>query len=242
MKSIFLADAHLRNPADPAYQDLLIFLKNLPADLENLFILGDFFDFWHGYQNTVLSHYTPILNALKGLADKGVNIHFFAGNHEVSCGPRLQEIGSCHMEYARVEIDNQKIYLAHGDRLNPEDYLYRLWRSFLRSRFTRKILDILPIFVTLKIADTLSRSGQRCNENRKLIPPQVLNSCAALLKDKDDIQAVVIGHFHQKQQETFTTRSGPKSLYILGAWINNRSYLQLENGQFSFHQSVSESV
>lgn len=238
MKSIFLADAHLQNPSDPAYRDLLNFLENLPADLENLFILGDFFDFWHGYQDAVFSHYTPVLIALKELSDRGVNIHFFAGNHEVSCGPRLQEIGNCHMEDARVEIDGQKIYLAHGDWLNPGDYLYRLWRSFLRSQFTLKILDILPIFITLKIAKTLSQSGQRCDENKKFIPSQVLNSCATILNREDDIQAIVIGHFHQKHKETFTTKSGPKALYILGDWVNNRSHLLLEDGQFSFRQTL----
>ncbi len=235
MKSIFLADAHLLNPEDLAYGELLEFLENLPGDLDNLFILGDFFDFWHGFKDVVFSHYVPIIANLQKLAAGGVKIHFFAGNHEASFGPVLEAAGTCHKQAGITEIDRQKIYLAHGDRLNPEDYLYRLWHGILRSRFTLKAMDILPVSLTLKIADILSRGGQGYDERKKFIPPQVLKSCATILNGKDDIQTIIIGHFHQQRRETFITKSGPKSLYILGDWINDRSYLLLENGRFSFH-------
>ena len=236
MKSIFLADAHLQNPEDPAYRDLLRLLENLPDDLDNLFILGDFFDFWHGFKDVVFNHYVPIVADLKKLSARDVKIHFFAGNHEASFGSILEALGTCHMQASTAEIDNQKIYLAHGDRLNPDDYLYRLWRSILCSRFTLKAMDILPAYITLKISNILSHGSQGYGESKKFIPPQVFKRCATILNRQSDIQSIVIGHFHQERQETFITDSGPKSLYILGDWVNERSYLLLENGKFSFHQ------
>ena len=238
MKSIFLADAHLQNPEDPAYRDLLRFLENLPDDLDNLFILGDFFDFWPGFKDVVFNHYVPIVAALKKLSASGIKIHFFAGNHEASFGPTLESIGSCHMQASTVEIDGQKIYLAHGDRLNPDDHLYRLWRSILCSRFILTAMDTLPN-ITLKVSKILSHGGQGYDDSKKCIPPQVFKSCATILNGKDDIQTIVIGHFHQIRQETFISESGPKSLYILGDWINERSYLSLDGGVFSFHQATT---
>jgi UDP-2,3-diacylglucosamine hydrolase len=237
MKSIFLADAHLQNPEDPAYQDLLRFFENLPDDLDNLFILGDFFDFWHGYKDVVFSHYVQIVAALKKISEKGVKIHFFAGNHEASFGPILEAIGTCHGQAGITEIEGQKIYLAHGDRLNPDDYLYRLWHSILCSRFLLKAMDIAPAYITLKVANILSHGSQGYDDRKKFIPPQVFKRCATILNGKDDIQSIIIGHFHQERQETFITDSGPKSLYIIGDWIHERSYLLLENGKFSFHQA-----
>ena len=237
MISIFFSVSHLQNPEDLAYSDLLGFLENLPGDLDNLFILGDFFDFWHGFKGVVFSHYVPIVANLKNLSASGVRIHFFAGNHEASFGPVLETIGTCHMQASITDIDGQRIYLAHGDRLNPEDYLYHLWRGILCSRFTLKAMDILPASLTLRVADILSHGGQGYDESKKFIPPQVFKSCATILNGKDDIQSIIIGHFHQQRQETFITESGPKSLYILGDWINDRSYLLLENGQFSFHHA-----
>ncbi len=237
MKSIFLADSHLRNPEDQSYKELIHFFRQLPDDLDNLFILGDFFEFWHGYQDVVFAHCTPILTALKELSEKGVKIYFFAGNHEVSSGPSLAEIATFYADDATIEIDGQKIYLAHGDRMNPADYLYRFWRGLLRHRFTLKLIDLAPTGLTLKIADFLSTDTQTVQNRKKFIPPQVFRTCANLFSGPDDIQAIVIGHFHQERQETFPAISENKSLYILGDWVNNRSYLLLENNRFSFHRA-----
>lgn len=243
MKSLFLADAHLRDPNDQAYRDLLAFFKTLPQDLDNLFIMGDFFDFWHGFKDVVFSVYVPILTALEELADKGIKIHFFAGNHEISFGPHLKKIGSCHEDQTTVELDGQKIYLTHGDQLNPDDYIYRLWRSLIRQALTLKLINSLPASLIWKIASRLSHSSRRYNGTKKIIPAQVLTSCAALLEN--DISAMIIGHFHQVKQETFITAQGPKTLYLLGDWLNDRSYLILEDTQFSFcnfRQLDSETV
>ena len=233
MKSIFLADAHLRDPQDQAYLDLLAFLQKLPDDLDNLFILGDFFDFWHGYQNVVFNAYIPILATLEKLSGKGIKIYFFAGNHEISWGPYLKQIGLCYNRETTIDLDGQKIYLAHGDHLNPDDHIYRLWSAVLRHPWTLRIINNLPSSLAWKIADRLSRRSRRYTGSEKIIPTQVLASCAKLLKG--NITAMIIGHFHQARQEIFITANGPKTLYILGDWINDRSYINLEDGQFSFH-------
>ncbi|MCD6292374.1 MAG: UDP-2,3-diacylglucosamine diphosphatase [Deltaproteobacteria bacterium] len=227
-----MADAHLRDPEDQAYRDLLAFLRNLPDNLDNLFILGDFFDFWHGFKAVVFSPYVPILTALEKIS-KNIKISFFAGNHEISFGPYLKNLGSCYENQCIVELDGQKIYLAHGDRLNPDDYTYRIWCAILRNPLTLTLINSLPAALVWKIAECLSHGSRSYNGNKKIIPPQVLTSSAALLKS--DIAALVIGHFHQAGQEIFITKQGPKPLYLLGDWINDRSYLILENGRFSFH-------
>ncbi|MCD6532555.1 MAG: hypothetical protein J7L25_00545, partial [Deltaproteobacteria bacterium] len=78
-----------------------------------------------------------------------------------------------------------------------------------------------------------SHGSRSYNGTKKIIPTQVLTSCAKLLES--DISALIIGHFHQAGHEIFITKQGPKPLYILGDWINDRSYLILEDGLFSFH-------
>jgi len=95
----------------------------------------------------------------------------------------------------------------------------------------------MPAYLTLRVASILSHGGQGYDESKKFIPPPVFKRCATILNRRDDIQAIIIGHFHQQRQESFITESGPKSLYILGGWVNERSYLLLEDGQFSFHST-----
>lgn len=49
MRTIFLADAHLKAPTDRNYRLLLRFLDSLKGNTEILFIMGDLFDFWLGF-------------------------------------------------------------------------------------------------------------------------------------------------------------------------------------------------
>ena len=45
-KAVFLSDAHLKNQVDDGYHQIMKFL-DFPGDhIDDLFILGDLFDFW----------------------------------------------------------------------------------------------------------------------------------------------------------------------------------------------------
>jgi hypothetical protein len=77
---------------------------------------------------------------------------------------------------AVIEIDGRRLYLAHGDRLNPDDFLYRFWRGLLRHRITLKLIDLAPTGLTLKIADFLSTDNKIVPNRKKFIPPQIFRS------------------------------------------------------------------
>ncbi len=233
MKAIFLADAHLRDPDSPAYRDLLNFFGQLPADLDRLFLLGDLFDFWHGYRDVVFTVYVPVLAALEKLSRCGVGIGFYAGNHEISCGPALEKLGSCTNHFDVVELGTEKLYLTHGDQLDPDDHGYHLWRALVRSRPLLGIIDLLPASLTWKAASRLSRQSRSHGDSSKAIPPGVYRRCAGLLEQ--EVTALVCGHFHQARCEVFSTSSGPRPAYFLGAWERDRSYLEWDSGRFQFN-------
>ena len=42
--------------------------------------------FWYEYKTVVPRGYTRFLGKLSELADRGVEVHFFTGNHDIWCG------------------------------------------------------------------------------------------------------------------------------------------------------------
>ena len=52
MKTLFIADAHLKNPRDRNYRALLDFLAEQLHVVDRLVLLGDIFEFWVGYRHT----------------------------------------------------------------------------------------------------------------------------------------------------------------------------------------------
>lgn len=233
MQAIFLADAHLRSPDEDAYQDFLAFLEELPGNPEYLFILGDFFDFWYAGPRTP-KVYQPVLQALQKAVVQGLKIHLLAGNHEISGGPSLTDAGlQWHAEGCRLTLGNRKLYLAHGDLFNVDDYGYRFWHRLIRHPLSQRLAAGLPPALVMKIAGTLSRRSRKRPAKQKQIPVQVYRRAAELLK-KNDLEVVIIGHFHQVRRESFTLNDQLKNLLMLGGWENDRSYLKLDNGDFSF--------
>ena len=87
-KIYFLSDFHL---GAPNYESSLIrekelvkFLDHIKPNAAAIFIVGDLFDFWYEYKNTVPKGFTRILGKLAEISDSGIPIHFFVGNHEES--------------------------------------------------------------------------------------------------------------------------------------------------------------
>ncbi|MRR35913.1 UDP-2,3-diacylglucosamine diphosphatase, partial [bacterium] len=91
MRAIFIADAHLRHEGDQNYRLLMEFLAGLRGAVDTLFILGDLFEFWIGYETVPFTHYLPILDRLKELAESGTEIVYLEGNHDFHMGPFFTE-------------------------------------------------------------------------------------------------------------------------------------------------------
>ncbi|MBN2231930.1 MAG: UDP-2,3-diacylglucosamine diphosphatase [Deltaproteobacteria bacterium] len=243
-RAVFLADAHLVRPADPAYGDLLTFFAALPADLGHLFILGDFFDFWFGYETVVDVDCIPVLQALAGLADRGVRLWFVEGNHEFHLGPFFtRRLGTHHQQRELfVTLDDLHIYLAHGDHLATAGRLHSLWTALLKGPAGRAILSLAPPALTKKIARCLSAASRKAGGESRGVPEAVWEAAGAKIAAGAD--AAIIGHFHrQEEREIDLPQYGRKifrpcrrRMYALGDWATDRTYLEYRDGAFTWRR------
>ena len=80
-KIFFLSDFHLGAPTAEASllreKKIVSFLDQIKHETEQLFILGDLFDFWFEYKYVVPKGYVRILGKLAEISDMGIPIHFF---------------------------------------------------------------------------------------------------------------------------------------------------------------------
>lgn len=154
----FLSDAHLGSRAinnPKAHQQTLIaMLQHMATDATAIYLLGDIFDFWCEYFWTDRSkvEYQPFLDTLKSLTDKGIEIHFLIGNHDIwTFGWLAQQTGVIvHRQPLSITINGKTLFLAHGDGLVPDNYIAQLPKKvqkkvrsfiFLRSVFHNPILQ-----------------------------------------------------------------------------------------------------
>src|SRR6187402_2804647 len=86
-KIYFLSDFHLGAP-DPVSslqreKKIVRFLSSIQDNAEQIFIVGDMFDFWFEYSTVVPRGYVRILGKLAELTDSGIRVSFFVGNHDM---------------------------------------------------------------------------------------------------------------------------------------------------------------
>ncbi|MBP6650690.1 MAG: UDP-2,3-diacylglucosamine diphosphatase, partial [Bacteroidia bacterium] len=94
-KIYFISDFHLGAPnyekSLEREKRIVAFLNSIETDVEELYLLGDVFDFWFEYKTVVPRGYVRLLGKLAELSDAGIPIHYFTGNHDMWTFDYLQK-------------------------------------------------------------------------------------------------------------------------------------------------------
>lgn len=232
MRKIFIADAHLKSPEHRNYRMLLSFLQALPPDTDELYLLGDLFEFWIGDPDPVFPQYREIVDCLKMVRGRGVRIVYFEGNHDFHLGRffhrELQ--AEVHRGGAVLQIGGQSVYLCHGDQINRDDYRYRIFRLVLHSSPVRMLVPLFSRRLAAYAAATLSKRSSRQHAARRLRwDYREILSRFAESRFAAGCDTVIIGHYHLPMLQRHDRR-----LFIsLGDWISQFSYGQWLDGDFT---------
>lgn len=231
MRAVFLADAHLRHPADDNYRALLAFLAEQEGRTDLLVLLGDICEFLVGYPETVFPPYVPLFETLARLQRQGTQLVYVEGNHDFHLEPGFRHRLPCRIlpDGGVIDLDGRRVLVVHGDLANPADRGYRLLRAVLRSAPARLLIGTLPAAWTWAIAERMSRASKLTrNEKSRRWPARDILVPYAETQLTAGVQAVVTGHFHQPLHEQLSNGE----LLALGDWITQYSYAVWENGAF----------
>jgi len=251
MKAVFIADAHLKDSHDLNYRKLLRFLSLLihPSSVDNLldlktmacqripvddlYIGGDFFDFWFCRGTEVYPEFLPVIRALTAVRDRGIRVHFAEGNHDFFLSDYFTGIMDMEVfrDWATFMLDDCKVLFSHGDMVDRNNFRYLLLRKLLRSQLIYRIQQRLPPPLLWKIAATSSAASKDQFRTSKEKLSEILHIFSAL-KIRGEIDAVILGHCHQPIMKEFQINGRRKYTITLGDWIRHFSYLYYDDGIF----------
>lgn len=234
MKNVyFLSDAHLGSRAirhaRTQERRLVNFLDKIKEQAAAIYLLGDMFDFWYEFKMVVPKGYTRFLGKLSELTDRGIEVHFFVGNHDLWCGNYLeQECGVIvHREPLTCEIYGKEFYLAHGDGLGDPNKKFKVLRAAFHSATLQRLFSMLhPRWSVdwglawakhsrLKRVD--GKEPDYMGEDKEFL---VLYT-KEYLKSHPDINYFIYGHRHI-ELDLMLSRSS--RILILGDWIQCFTY------------------
>ncbi len=230
-KIYFLSDFHLGVPdaASSLQREKRIvqFLDSIKADAEQLFIVGDMFDFWFEYRYVVPKGYVRLLGKLAEFADAGVPIHFFVGNHDMWVRDYfIKELGfTIYFEAKRFEFSGKSFIIGHGDGLGPGDHKYKFLKKIFRNPACQWLFGLLPPSIGMGLANYFSRKSRLADKGKDEVFLGEANEWLIIygreVLQKEHIDYFIFGHRHLALDFALNECSR----YInLGEWIKTNSY------------------
>ncbi len=203
MKFSLISDLHIKTPEDNRYKMLMNFINSKEVkDSEVVILLGDIFDLLIGPHLEYLSEYDEFFEKFKKLL-KSKEIWWFEGNHDFhfeKLMPRfLSDETLKNFKYIKnekiININDKKIYLAHGDHLDIENENYMKYKNIVRSNWARFIIEkMLPYsglkFLKEKFANQSKKMQKEFNKQTER---------EKFLRYVDNLKGfdlVILGHSH----------------------------------------------
>ncbi|HBE44676.1 MAG TPA: hypothetical protein DDW17_04280 [Deltaproteobacteria bacterium] len=221
MKIIFFSDTHLTRDNADRKQYVRRFIQDVCETVDTIVILGDLFEFYHGYNGYIYPWFEDIINDLKALTNKGKSVFFLEGNHEYHMGEFFESYtGVKTARNFSINIDGKKTFISHGDEIF-RNYLVR----WLRSPFMNRLMDYCsPVLLwNLAMFGSLFLSDREKHYNEK-----VKNRFRefALKKIGEGYDTVILGHSHMADMIEYESDKGKKLYVNTGDFIQYASYLE----------------
>ena len=234
-KTFFASDLHLGSPYhdDPREAERLFvrWLHSIEPEAKRLILVGDIFDYWYEYRHVVPRGFTRTIGLLGEMADEGVEIHFFTGNHDIWISDYLPtEIGcTLHREATSMELEGHRFFIAHGDEYAPSR-AYAVTRAIFHSRVCRFLYGLLPAWLTIPFAQGWARRSRErgLRKSRRLPQPEIGEEYLVRHAEEDARERGVeapeyylFGHRHRMADHPVGDHS---RVILLGDWIKYHSY------------------
>jgi UDP-2,3-diacylglucosamine hydrolase len=239
MRRLFLSDIHL-SPREPGRTERFIaFLGREATRADEVYILGDLFDYWIGPKHLARPDYQAALAALRRAADAGAHLFFLCGNRDFYMDATFTEVTGVRLAPDRTEIrltvGPKQVCLCHGDYLEGRGGLGFRIQEAIRSRPMERFYTRLPACVA-NLGAKFYRwvSGRKGRRPRRAphLGPHGLSEASLMAEFRRGTDIIVCGHVHRPQEVPFTVDERPAVLFTLGDWSDGESYLVEEDGRW----------
>ncbi len=223
-KTYFFSDAHLGIGTSREDQErelrLVRFLDFIQRDAEQIFIVGDLFDYWFEYKTVVPKKYFRLFAKIAGISEKGIRIYFVAGNHDFWIKDYFTtELGmEIHLNPVEADIRGKRFFIHHGDGLLKGDTGYKILKRILRSKVNIFLFSLVHPDIAGRIARLSSQASRRYTSNRTYESKDMTDFAGKKIREGFDF--VVMGHNHVPSIQ----KIGSGTYVNLGDWIYENTY------------------
>ena len=230
-KVYFASDFHLGTPNAASSLErekkLVKWLEMASQDASAIFLLGDIFDFWFEYKKAIPRGFIRFQGKLAELADQGMPIYFFTGNHDMWMFDYFPtEFGiTVYNDPVELEINETKFLIGHGDGLGPGDKQYKRLKKIFKNRVSQKAFSVLHPNFGMGVAHRWSKRSRLANNKHEEVFHDEKEHLLVYCKEQEALEHrdyYIFGHRHL----TLDLKVADNSRYLNpGDWVNHSNYI-----------------
>lgn len=232
MTTLFISDLHLEESRPDITEAFLGFLKEKAHGVEQLYILGDFFEAWIGDdERTPLQE--QIAAALRAVSDSGTEIFLMHGNRDFLIGHDFCDRAGATLldDPTVVDLYGTPTLLMHGDSLCTADVEYQKFRANMRNPQWQQMILQRPLADRQQMARQLREISMAKNQGKAetimdVTPEEVVNDM-----ETHGVQRLIHGHTHRPAEHHLQANGQPAKRIVLGDWDTHVWWLDVQPGQ-----------
>jgi UDP-2,3-diacylglucosamine hydrolase len=237
MKLVFISDLHLSDKTPEHNKIFLNLMTKWQNELDALYVLGDFFDFWCGDDDDN-EFIREIKHSFKSFTQYKP-IYFLGGNHDFGVGNKFSKDTGIKLisDMTVLKIGKNTILLSHGDTFCTLDISYQRLKLILQNRVTKFILRQVPLSWRYKIKDKLEHKSGEVFNAKPSETYHVVDDTVMKYASKHSANIVIHGHTHRPNLYQISTPNGTILRYEIPDWADHKpgGYIMLDNDSIEIH-------
>ncbi len=212
--TLLISDLHLSEDTPEIEAGLNLLLDQF-GDLDNLYILGDFFEYWIGDDDDTALH-RRVISRLRSVSDAGTRVAVVRGNRDLALGEVfIAQIGGWLLgDTTVVNLGGVDTLLLHGDTLCTDDVEYQKMRQVLHDPAWQADMLARPLEERREFARGLRAASKAKAENDPSNIIDVNSEAVAEAFLNNGVNRMIHGHTHRPDRHQ--TDAGER--IVLGDW------------------------
>jgi UDP-2,3-diacylglucosamine hydrolase len=233
-ENLFISDLHLDPSRPSATAAFLRFLASDATNADQLYILGDLFEFWIGDDDDD-PHSCAVLDALSAYTRGGYRCLVMRGNRDFLLGPRFEARTGAGLLADPVVVDlfGERVLVMHGDLLCTDDHAYQRYRSRVNNPFLQRLFLRLP----RAWRRAAGVEGRKRSRNHATTRPTAImdvnQEAVAAALAAHGVNTLLHGHTHRPAIHRFAANGMPCTRIVLGDWYDQGSVLNWSPAGFA---------
>lgn len=227
MATLFISDLHLTHQRPAATELFLTFLKDQAASADQLYILGDLFEYWIGDESVRLDSIRPIILGLNKLTSTGTPVYVIHGNRDVLLGAEFESASGCKIldDPSVIDLNGEQVLISHGDYLCTDDIDHQKFRKMIndpewQQQFLSKNIEerdaVAREYRAISKANIAVKSSEIMDVNQHAVEQALLDN---------NVSRMIHGHTHRPAIHEFILGDKKCERIVLGDWYDQGSVL-----------------